>query len=571
MTTTSATSPQTSTTAKKLTVHKVLEQIKAEGARYIFGSSAAADSPITAALLKSSDHKDKSLSFVGGLGELSAIFMASGYAQATGLPAVMNISAGQAALKILPAVYAASRDQVPLVILADQEDSHILNDESMLVTDFTSFMRPVAKWTAEANTAKEVCRLIRRAFHEAFSAPKGPVVLSLPLNLLLSTAAADITVPPVLSPLAGADDSFIQKVAKELMECSSPVIVAGNEVSQYKARNEVVMLAETIGCPVYCESLPVGVNFPNRHPQFAGVLPLNGQEACQKLKHHDVFLLLGVQTRLPSRQEEPSLVPDHGMVIQINMDPHLGGKTIRSNMSATANIAESLAKLRADIQLSADKNWLNNANARANKTVKDIQEERTQKDEMLIYSGPDDACSLNWLLKLLDGVRPPKSIVVSDLVNKDVKPFELVGFESGSSYFSTTSGVSGWAAGASLGINWASGDIPVVCLTSDESLLENLHALWTAAHYKLNLKFVVCKSSGVANLNLQPSAPARKPPRWKFSNPEIDLVNIAKGYGVPGTKVERFNYLELEMAKMFAFDGPTICEISLNVDEINQS
>ncbi len=566
-------SPATSTqtTSKKLTVHKVLEQIKGEGARYIFGSSAAADSPISAALLKSHDHKDKSLSFVGGLGELGAIFMASGYAQATGLPAVMNISAGQAALKILPAIYAASRDQVPLVILADQEDSHILNDESMLVTDFTSYMRPVAKWTAQANTAKEVCRLIRRAFHEAFSAPKGPVVLSLPLNLLLSTAAADITLPPVISPLAGADDSFLQKIAKELMECSSPVIVAGNEVSQYKARNEVVMLAETIGCPVYSESLPVGVNFPNRHPQFAGVLPLNGQDACQKLKKHDVFVLLGVQTRLPSRQEEPSLIPDHGLVIQINMDPHLGGKTLRSNLSANANIAESLAKLRAEIQLSADKNWLSNTNTRANQTIQDIRSERAALDDLLVYSGPDEACSLNWLLKLLDGVRPPKSIVVSDLINKDVKPFELVGFESGSSYFSTTSGVSGWAAGSALGINWASGDIPVICLTSDESLLDNLQALWTAAHYKLNLKFIVCKSSGVANLNLQPSAPARKPPRWKFSNPEIDLVSIAKGYGVQGVKIERFNYLELELAKLFASDGPMLCEISLNVDEINPS
>ncbi len=571
MTTTPQTPSKPPSQAKKLTVHKVLEQIKAEGARYIFGSSAAADSPVTAALLKSADHRDKSLSFVGGLGELGSILMACGYAQATGLPAVLNIPAGQAALKILPAVYAASRDQVPLVILADQEDSHILNDESMLVTDHRTFMRSVAKWTAEANTAKEVCRLVRRAFHEAFSSPKGPVVLSLPLNLLLSTAAAEITQPPVISPLAGADDSFIAKVVKELMESGSPCIVAGNEVSQYKARNEVVMLAETLGCPVYSESLPVGVNFPNRHPQFAGVLPLNGQDACQKLKNHDAFLLLGVQTRLPSRQEEPPLVPDSGVVIQINMDPHLGGKTIRANLSANANIAESLAKTRAEIQLSADKNWLNNTNIRANQTVLDIRNERVSKDELLVYSGPDDACSLNWLLKLLDGVRPPKSIVVSDIINKDVIPYELVGFESGSSYFSTTSGVSGWASGAALGINWASGDIPVVCLTSDESMIDNLQSLWTAAHYKLNLKFIVCKSSGVANLNLQPSAPARKPPRWKFSNPEIDLVSIAKGYGVTGVKVEQFSQLELEMAKLFTADGPILAEISINVDDINQN
>ncbi len=571
MTTTPQTPTKPPSQAKKLTVHKVLEQIKAEGARYIFGSSAAADSPVTAALLKSPDHRDKSLSFVGGLGELGSIFMACGYAQATGLPAVLNIPAGQAALKVLPAVYAAARDQVPLVILADQEDSHILNDESMLVTDHASIMRSVAKWTAEANTAKEVCRLIRRAFHEAFASPKGPVVLSLPLNLLLSTAAAEIVQPPVISPLAGADDSFIQKVVKELMESKSPCIIAGNEVSQYKARNEVVMLAETLGCPVFCESLPVGVNFPNRHPQFAGVLPLNGQEACQKLKNHDLFMLLGVQTRLPSRQEDPSLVPESGVVIQINMDPHLGGKTLRSNLSANANIAESLAKVRAEIQLSAEKNWLSNINSRANQTVLDIRAERASKDEVLVYSGPDEACALNWLLKLLDGVRPPKSIVVCDIINKDVKPFELVGFESGSSFFSTTSGISGWAAGTALGINWASGDIPVICLTSDESLLDNLQTLWTAAHYKLNLKFVVCKTSGIANFNLQPSAPARKPPRWKFSNPEIDLASIARGYGVQGVKVEQFSQLELELTKLFAEDGPCLAEISINVEDINQN
>ncbi|MBZ0186553.1 MAG: hypothetical protein K8F91_09925, partial [Candidatus Obscuribacterales bacterium] len=359
-----------------LTSHLILDQLNSEGVRYMFGTSNSSDSPITITLLASRYHENDVIRFVGSLHESIAVFMATGYSQATSLPSVVNLACGQGLLNALPALEGARRSQVPMVILADQEDSHLLNEDPPLAVEHHILASSVCKWMAEARTAREVTRLIRRAFHEAFTPPKGPVVLSIPINLSLSSAKAEIMKPPITGALGPADESYVSKIVQKLIGASNPCIIAGNEVSQFRARKDVVLLADVLGCPVYCEPMPTGVNYPNKHPHFAGVLPVSITETNKQLIDHDLFLLLGVQNRLPNRSEGPSLVPDTGTVIQINMDGHLAGKTLRSNMAIQADISETLSRVRAELQLQVDKSWLESVNVRARNTISTIAGKR---------------------------------------------------------------------------------------------------------------------------------------------------------------------------------------------------
>src|SRR5579885_299390 len=231
----------TTTQRKSLTVHQVLDQLRVEGVRYLFGSVTSSDSPIAPSLMAlKGKEESEGISFVGSLHEAIAVFMAAGYAQATSLPGVVNLAAGQGLLNALPAIYAAKTAQIPVVILADQEDSHIINDEPPLTVEHHLTCASASKWMAEARTSREVCRLMRRAFHEALTPPKGPVVLSIPINLLLSSAKSQMIRPPLTSPLGSADPNFINKVVAHIVKSENPCIVAGNEVSQYRARKDTV-------------------------------------------------------------------------------------------------------------------------------------------------------------------------------------------------------------------------------------------------------------------------------------------------------------------------------------------
>ncbi|MBX9667224.1 MAG: thiamine pyrophosphate-binding protein [Candidatus Obscuribacterales bacterium] len=549
---------------KNLTVHQVLDQLRVEGVRYLFGSVASSDSPISASIMA---QKSDGMNFIGALHESSAVFMATGYAQATSLPGVVNISAGHL-LNAAPAIYSAMRAQVPVVILADQEDSHLMNDEPPLTVEHHLTLRSISKWMAEARTAREIGRLLRRAFHEALTPPKGPVVLSLPINLLLSTAKSQVIRPPLTSPLGAADPNFISKAVGHMVKAENPVLVVGNEVAQYRARKDSVLLAEVLGCPVLSEAAPIGVNFPNRHPHFAGVLPMDVEAAHEMLSGYDLIIMLGVHNRLPNRTEGPSMVPDSGVIIQINMDGRLAGMTFRATLCTQADIAETLSRIRAELQLSVDNEWLSRVKARTQATVTKIAERRTDSEESLLYPNPAKQSSLFWLMRLLEGVRPPTCVVVSDIIQPGSQPFEVLSLESGSAFFGSCSGVNGYAANAACGVQWAGMDIPIVCLTGDESFLAYPQILWTAKHYGLNTKFVIANTKGKSRLNLLPSAPTRRPPRFEITGPDISLAALAQSMDVPAVTVSLFSELEPALAKLFTEQGPSLIDVQIDPESL---
>ncbi len=321
-------------TSTKLTSHLLVEQLLTEGTNMFFVAPRSLRSPLAKILSKSKNN----VTVVNTLSELTAVFMAIGYSQASSRTPVVILPAGQGLVSCLAAIYTASRIHVPLVIIQDDLTTPVLNDDPPLTVDSVAIAKPLCKWAAQARHAHEIPRLIRRAFTEAMAPPKGPVFLffNVPVDILRQPASSELISPPHTSPLGAADHNFVLKTARSLVAAQSPAIIAGNEVSQFRARKETATLAEVIGCPVYSEPMPTGVNFPNRHPQFAGVLPLSLDQAREKLAPHDLVLLLGMQTRLPGGEAEAGLLSAHASVIQINIEPTLAGKSLPCIAAANA-------------------------------------------------------------------------------------------------------------------------------------------------------------------------------------------------------------------------------------------
>jgi len=540
-----------------LASHLLLDQLQAEGTRFIFGSLASAESPvITATYEMRSD-----IHFLSALHDEVAGSMAIGYAQASGRPGVMAVLAAPGMASVQTALYTSLKARVPLVVLVDQQDSQILSDEPPLAADLLEMAKPLAKWACELKTHAEIPRLLRRAFHEANSPPKGPVVVSLPHNLLLRPSAGQAIVPPQISPLGSADPAFLKKAAKALVSAQNPCIIFGNEVSQYRARKEAVSLVEVLGCAAFCEPMPTGVNFPNRHPQFCGVLPLDLTQANQLLSPFDVILVLGMQTRIPAKVHEPPLIPPNASVIQINVEPGLAGKTLPCHLAAVADIGETLSRIRAEIQMVSNNSWVDVTKRRAHSTIAWVSKRKQELEERLSYPGQNAPISLLWLLRMIDAVRPQKSVIVSDLVNDLCDPVQVLNLESSSSFFSLNSGVQGFGLGASLGIQWASPDHQVIALTSDLSAMVAPQALWTAAHYGLHTKYIVINNLGRSTYNLQLLSTPGSPLRVQLDNPPISFKDLAASMRVPSGQISLMSELEPALQNMFETQGPYLLDV----------
>jgi acetolactate synthase-1/2/3 large subunit len=116
--------------------------------------------------------------------EGGAGFMAEGYAKATRTTGVCLVTRGPGATNASIAIHSAKYDSVPLVLLVGQVARAARGREAGQEMDYAQFFGAIAKWVIEINDARQVPHIISRAFHIARTGRPGPVIVSLPRDML---------------------------------------------------------------------------------------------------------------------------------------------------------------------------------------------------------------------------------------------------------------------------------------------------------------------------------------------------------------------------------------------------
>ena len=122
-----------------------------------------------------------------------------------------------------------------------------------------------------------------------------------------------------------------------------------------------------------------------------------------------------------------------------------------------------------------------------------------------------------------------------------------------------------------VGVKLAHPDRTVVGFTGDGGAMFTYQALWTAAHYRIGAKFVVCHNASYRILkdNLdryrQEQGITRDgyPPSFDIQDPEVDFVKLAEGMGVPGRRVSQPAQIAGAITAMLEHDGPYLIELVL--------
>jgi benzoylformate decarboxylase len=550
-------------TTNLLTCDLLLAQLQTEGVKVFFQAPASGNSLISNRL-KSQANKTSGLLLIDALTEQQAAFEAIGYAQASSRPTVLLLSTACGLSNCMSAVYTALHMCVPLLIILEEPHSELLNEPSPLTMNISQLAGSVTKFACQARSSGEISRLVRRAFTEANSPARGPVLLSVPADILAQQAQTTTIAPPHSSPLGPADHNFIIKTARSLVAARNPCIIAGNEVSQYRARKELATLAEVLGAPVFIEPLPTGANFANRHPQFACVLPFQVEKARELLQSHDLILALGMQTRLPSHSSQAPVVSHKTAVIQINVDPLLAGRSMPSIAAANADLAESLSRVRSEIQMVADAKWLNMAKARAQETLENIQRERQLCEENLEYPEDNAAITAFWLLRSLDGMRPNQSIITSDLSSWADNPITVMSLEGSSAYFASNAGLEGYAIGCAIGTQLASPDSLPIAITSEIGMINSFQALWTAVNLKMHIKTVVINSMGKSSNLIKNTLLNSQSNANSFTQTgNLSVPEMARSMKIESQSVSTMGELNRALAKMFETPASFLLDVQV--------
>ena len=222
--------------------------------------------------------------------EGGAGFAALADAKLSGRPGIVLVSRGPGACNAAIALHAAEQDCVPLILLVGQVEARDLRRRAFQEIDYMAMFGTVAKWVGEATTPEAVPRLIGRAWAMATQGVPGPVVLSLPEDVLAMECAAEA--PPFTPPAPSLADAG--PIAAMLAAAERPILLAGHGF--VGAGEALRRFAEAWQVPVAVSFRRQSL-FPNDHPLYAGDMGLRNPDA-QRAAFAQADLVLALGTRL---------------------------------------------------------------------------------------------------------------------------------------------------------------------------------------------------------------------------------------------------------------------------------
>jgi acetolactate synthase-1/2/3 large subunit len=531
-----------SQTRSRIGGHLVVDCLEAAGAEAVFGV------PGIHALAIWDGLADSSLRYVGMRTELSAGFAADGYARAGSKPGVLLTTTGPGSFVATCALMEARSSYVPLVNIVSQVPRNVIGSNRGFLHELPTQSRVLssfAKWHAVAAGIDELPELIAEAFRQAVSAPSGPVVLEIPVDVL--EGATDLPAPTTLDvapvPLPAADPALLTEAAGLLDSAERPVLWAGGGVLRAGGAAAFQALAERLGAPAATTYMGKGA-IPADHPLAVGSACDEG--AFQELlRGADVVLAVG--TELGAETTAQWTLTFEGRLIQVDArGEHLGASYEGLGIHGDARaVLEALAPLVSEHE--------SDGPARV----------RAVRERISAGLGSQGREAELQLLGDLRAALGRDDILVCDmtLTGYLAAPFLDV-YAPGTFLYPLGSGTLGYAWPAAIGAKVARPDAQVLAVHGDGGVLYNVLELLSARQHGIGAKLLVVDDGGYGILRVYQEGAYGRTSEVDLAQP--DFPALARSLGVPVLEAAP-GALAAALEQALAIDGPAFIHLPQTV------
>jgi benzoylformate decarboxylase len=524
-----------------------------EGVTHLFGNPGTTELPIMEVVPDFAR-----LKFVLGLQESVVLGMADGFCRASHRLAAANVHVMPGLGNAMGALYNAKFSGSPVILTAGQQEQGHGLLEPLLYEPLVPVAQPLVKWAVEVTRAADLPRILHRAAKIALTPPTGPVFLSLPGDVLDETLELDIGRPVRIVHSTRPNDDTLSRLAAALLGAKRPVILAGHELARHDAFAEAAELAERLGAPVFGDSIPYAAPFPSEHPAYMGALSRQQQQVRALLEPYDLLVCLGADLLRMSVYSAVEPLPDGLPVIHVSERAHELGKNYRTDHAVHANVKETLKAL---LPLLRDLPREHSRLAELKRVNWSAQREQARAQALrAAQTAPIDPQVL--ALRFTDALPDDAVVVDEGLVSTASLP-KLLALRDARSYYGLASGGLGFALPGAVGIGLALPHRPVAAIVGDGSAMYGIQALWTAAHEKLPITYVIANNRGYRIIKERLVA-MRKTDRFTgmdIREPDIDFVALGTSFGLTSTRVTDPNDIAPVLRAAFASGGPNLVDV----------
>ncbi len=548
-------------------IHAMLDMLAGCGVRYLFGNPGTTELPLNDAMVD--EHR---LQYILALQEVPALAIADGYAQASRSPGVVSVHICCGLGNAMGMLYNAYREGTPLVLTAGQQDRRMMFEEPILWGRMVETVRPWTKWSAEVGRVEDLPSAIRRAVQTAMTPPTGPVFLSLPLDVQMQRAELDLTPPQLPNVHVRPPIEALREAAAVLAGANNPGVLVGSRICEADAVAELVAVAERLAAPVMHEAATSHgrCSFPSDHPLAAAPLPFWSPDVRRRLAEFDVLLIAGMKTMQQYIYHEPArALPENVRLVQIDDDPWELGKNYPVEVGLIGHPKAALGELASQLDSVMSPGQVDAARARKASWAKAHEASRRALRREAESQRDARPITPMYLMESLARILPENVAVIEEAPTTTMGCyFERAGaLKNTSGYFAQRGWALGWGLNCAIGVKLAWPERPVLALIGDGAAMYGIQGLWTAAHYRLPVTFVLCNNTEykilkdcAAVLDL-PAAKAGRFEGLEIRDPAIDYVELARSLGVAACRVSEPDELSQAVHESLAGDTPQLIEV----------
>jgi len=482
--------------------------------------------------------------YVLGLQEAVVVGMADGYAQATRNASFVNLHSAAGVGNAMGNIFTAFKNRTPMVITAGQQARSILSFDPFLASrEATELPKPYVKWSVEPARAEDVPHAIARAYYLAMMPPRGPVLVSVPVDDW--DRSAEFLPVRVVSRQVRPEPDVLDQIARALDGAARPVFVVGGAVDRDEAFDDVVRLAEAHNARVFVAPMTGRCSFPEDHRLFAGFLPAMRERIVGLLTDADLVFAIGAPAFTYHVEGFGPHVPRGATLVQLTDDPHTASWT-PEGLAAVGSIRLGLVDLLA----------------RTKPPARSVPPPRRAAPK--VY--PSAPLSTAYVLQTLAEMRPSESVIVEEAPSARPVVQAYLPIRASEGFYTMDSGGLGYGMPAAVGVALGRPGRRVVAVIGDGSSLYSIQSIWSAVRLALPITFVIINNRRYAAL--QDFAPAfgfsAQEPVQGTDLTDIAFADIAVGFGCPAIGVRDAEALRTALDRAFASDRPMLIDVEVD-------
>jgi acetolactate synthase-1/2/3 large subunit len=481
--------------------------------------------------------------------EQGAAHMADGYARATGRVGVCVATSGPGATNLVTGLACAYMDSVAMVAITGQVSTPLMGRDAFQETDVMGMVGPITKHSFLVERVEDIEPTIHRAFAVARAGRPGPVVVDIPKDIQLRTAAPQPGPTGAAVAPSGADANELDRAAALLAAAERPVIIAGQGVRLARAHRELRALAERIDAPVVTTLLGIGA-ISEEHPLAAGMLGMHGSASANRMVN-DADVVLGVGLRFDDRVTgKIAAFAPNARIIHADIDPTQLGKNVPTAVGIVADAGAVLFALAARLEPKARPEWRARFERERPRPRVAEYEQRVELPPRLVIRAIREAAS-------------DDAYFVADVGQHQMWAAQHLRFTHPDRFLTSGGlGAMGYALPAAIGAQMGRPASEVWAIAGDGGAQMTIHELGTAVQESVPVKLAIMNNGYLGMVRQwQQLFHDGRISQTPISSP--DYVKLADAYGVLGIRVDRRADLGPSLARARAHQGPVVLDIRI--------